>query len=35
MRGVSVSKGTLDLLLETGWVQPKGAATRPDGRSPG
>ncbi len=24
MRGVSVSKGTLDLLLETGWVRPKG-----------
>jgi segregation and condensation protein B len=24
IRGVSLSKGTLDLLLETGWVQPKG-----------
>jgi segregation and condensation protein B len=24
IRGVSLSKGTLDLLMETGWVQPKG-----------
>jgi segregation and condensation protein B len=24
LRGVSVSKGTLDLLFETGWVRPKG-----------
>ncbi len=24
IRGVSLSKGTLDLLLETGWIQPKG-----------
>ncbi|HVJ51330.1 MAG TPA: SMC-Scp complex subunit ScpB [Aliidongia sp.] len=24
IRGVTLSKGTLDLLLETGWVQPKG-----------
>ena len=29
MRGVSVSKGTLDLLLETGWVQPKGRRDSP------
>jgi segregation and condensation protein B len=24
IRGVSLGKGTLDLLMETGWVQPKG-----------
>ena len=29
LRGVSVSKGTLDLLLETGWVQPKGRRDTP------
>ncbi len=29
MRGVSVSKGTLDLLLEAGWVQPKGRRETP------
>jgi segregation and condensation protein B len=29
MRGVAVSKGTLDLLLETGWVQPKGRRDSP------
>ncbi len=29
MRGVSISKGTLDLLLETGWVQPKGRRESP------
>jgi segregation and condensation protein B len=29
LRGVSVSKGTLDLLLETGWVQPKGRRDSP------
>jgi segregation and condensation protein B len=29
MRGVSVSKGTLDLLFETGWVQPKGRRESP------
>jgi segregation and condensation protein B len=29
MRGVSISKGTLDLLLETGWVQPKGRRETP------
>jgi segregation and condensation protein B len=29
MRGVSISKGTLDLLLETGWVQPKGRRDTP------
>jgi segregation and condensation protein B len=29
MRGVSVNKGTLDLLLETGWVQPKGRRDSP------
>jgi len=28
-RGVAVSKGTLDLLLETGWVQPKGRRDSP------
>ena len=29
IRGVAVSKGTLDLLLETGWVQPKGRRETP------
>jgi segregation and condensation protein B len=29
MRGVSVAKGTLDLLLEAGWVQPKGRRETP------
>ena len=29
MRGVTISKGTLDLLLETGWVQPKGRRETP------
>jgi segregation and condensation protein B len=29
IRGVSVSKGTLDLLLETGWVRPKGRRETP------
>jgi len=29
MRGVSISKGTLDLLFETGWVQPKGRRETP------
>jgi segregation and condensation protein B len=29
MRGVSISKGTLDLLLGTGWVQPKGRRESP------
>jgi segregation and condensation protein B len=29
VRGVSLSKGTLDLLLETGWVQPKGRRESP------
>jgi len=29
IRGVSVSKGTLDLLLETGWVRPKGRRESP------
>jgi segregation and condensation protein B len=29
LRGVSVAKGTLDLLLETGWVQPKGRRDTP------
>jgi segregation and condensation protein B len=29
MRGVSVSKGTLDLLLEAGWVQPRGRRETP------
>jgi segregation and condensation protein B len=29
MRGFAVSKGTLDLLLETGWVQPKGRRDSP------
>jgi segregation and condensation protein B len=24
IRGVSVSRGTLDLLVETGWVRPRG-----------
>ena len=35
MRGVSVSKGTLDVLLETGWWRRRAAATRPGARSPG
>ncbi|HEX5078701.1 MAG TPA: SMC-Scp complex subunit ScpB [Geminicoccaceae bacterium] len=29
IRGVSVSSGTLDLLFETGWVQPKGRRETP------
>lgn len=29
IRGVSISKGTLDLLLETGWVQPRGRRESP------
>ena len=29
IRGVSLSKGTLDLLLETGWVQPRGRREAP------
>jgi segregation and condensation protein B len=29
MRGVSANKGTLDLLIETGWVQPKGRRETP------
>lgn len=29
VRGVSTNKGTLDLLLETGWVQPKGRRETP------
>jgi segregation and condensation protein B len=29
MRGVSMSKGTMDLLIETGWVQPKGRRETP------
>ena len=29
IRGVSISKGTMDLLLETGWVQPKGRRASP------
>jgi segregation and condensation protein B len=29
IRGVSLSKGTLDLLLETAWVQPKGRREAP------
>jgi segregation and condensation protein B len=29
VRGVSTSKGTLDLLIETGWVQPKGRRETP------
>jgi len=29
IRGVAVSKGTLDVLLETGWVQPKGRRDSP------
>ncbi len=24
IRGVSISKGTLDVLLETGWIKPRG-----------
>jgi segregation and condensation protein B len=29
MRGVSVSRGTLDVLFETGWVRPKGRRDSP------
>jgi segregation and condensation protein B len=29
IRGVAVSKGTVDLLIETGWVQPKGRRESP------
>ena len=29
MRGVTTNKGTLDLLIETGWVQPKGRRETP------
>lgn len=29
IRGVAVSRGTLDLLLETGWIQPKGRRESP------
>ena len=29
LRGVSVSRGTLDLLIETGWVAPRGRAAKP------
>ena len=29
IRGVSVSKGTLDLLLETGWISPRGRRRSP------
>ncbi len=29
IRGVSISKGTMDLLLETGWIQPKGRRASP------
>ena len=29
VRGVSLSKGTLDLLLETGWVHPRGRREAP------
>lgn len=29
IRGVSTNKGTLDLLIETGWVQPKGRRETP------
>ena len=29
IRGVSVSKGTLDVLMETGWIKPKGRRRTP------
>lgn len=29
IRGVAVSKGTVDLLIETGWVQPRGRRESP------
>jgi segregation and condensation protein B len=29
IRGVSVSKGTLDVLMETGWVRPRGRRKAP------
>ena len=34
IRGVQISKGTLDVLMEAGWVGPPGGAKRPAGRSP-
>ncbi len=32
IRGVQTSKGTLDVLMEAGWVRFRGAAALPDGR---
>ena len=32
IRGVQISKGTLDVLMEAGWVRPPGAAKRRAGR---
>jgi segregation and condensation protein B len=29
IRGVSVSKGTVDVLLETGWIRPRGRRKAP------
>ena len=35
IRGVALSRGTLDLLLEVGWIRPRGRRRTPAGRSPG
>ena len=32
IRGVVISKGTLDMLMEAGWIMPKGRARRRAGR---
>jgi len=34
IRGVSASRGTLDVLLETGWIRPRGRRKAPGRRSP-
>ncbi len=34
IRGVAISKGTLDVLLETGWIRLRGRRRAPGGRSP-
>jgi segregation and condensation protein B len=32
IRGVQISRGTLDVLMEAGWVGPRAGARRPGGR---
>jgi hypothetical protein len=34
IRGVQIARGTLDVLLEAGWVRPAGRREAPGGRSP-